>query len=135
MLYRRRRFVLCLSLAACVMSGCGDPWSVASVSGTITHGGKAVPGVGIQFVPRDKASPLATGASDESGRYTLNRPMGKKGCAAGGYSVRLFEQEPGSLSFTIPAEMGAKSTLTCDVKPGVNTFDVDIGASGQAGRR
>ena len=90
----------------------------------------------MQFVPNDKASPLATGAANESGRYTLNRPLGKKGCAAGTYSVRLFEQEPGSLPFTIPAELSTSSKLSCDVKAGDNTFDIEIPATSPAsGRR
>ena len=116
-------------LVACLLSGCGDPSSVATVTGTITHGGKPVPGVCIQFVPNDRTQPLATGAAHEAGRYTLNRAMGKKGCAAGTYSVRLFEQEPGSLPFTLPADMTANSTLTFDVKSGDNSFDIDIPAS------
>ena len=121
-------------LTACLLSGCGDPSSVATVSGTITHGGQPVTRVSIQFVPNDKTLPLATGAANEAGQYTLNRPMGKKGCAAGTYSVRLFEQEPGSLPFTLPAEMTANSTLTFDVKAGTNTFDIEIPASAAARR-
>ncbi|MBU6222855.1 MAG: hypothetical protein KGR24_08920 [Planctomycetes bacterium] len=120
-------------LAMCLLCGCGDPSSVATVSGTITHGGKPVSGVCVQFVPNDKTLPLATGAANEAGRYTLNRPMGRKGCAAGTYSVRLFEQEPGSLSFTIPAGIARSSTLTFDVKSGANTFDIEIPASASSG--
>jgi len=116
-------------VAACLLCGCADPSSVATVSGIVTHAGKPVSGVCVQFVPNDKTSPLATGAANEQGRYTLNRPMGRKGCAAGAYSVRLFEQEPGSLPFTIPTEMATESKLACDVKPGDNTFDIDIPAS------
>jgi len=122
-------------LAACLLCGCGDPSSVATVTGTISHGGKPVPGVCIQFVPNDRTLPLATGAANEAGRYTLNRAMGKKGCAAGTYSVRLFEQEPGSLPFTIPTEMATDSKLACDVKPGDNTFDIDIPASAPSAAR
>jgi len=122
-------------LAACLLCGCGDPSSVATVTGTIRHGGKPVPGVCIQFVPNDRTLPLATGAANEAGRYTLNRAMGKKGCAAGTYSVRLFEQEPGSLPFTIPTEMAMDSKLACDVKPGDNTFDIDIPASAPSAAR
>lgn len=122
-------------VAACLLCGCADPSSVATVSGTVTHAGKPVSGVCVQFVPNDKTSPLATGAANEQGRYTLNRPMGKKGCAAGTYSVRLFEQEPGSLPFTLPAEMATNSTLTFDVKSGTNTFDIDIPATASAAAR
>jgi len=122
-------------MGAFLLGGCADPSSVATVSGTVTHAGKPVPGVCVQFVPNDKALPLATGAANEAGRYTLNRPMGKKGCAAGAYSVRLFEQEPGSLPFTIPTEMATDSKLACDVKPGDNTFDIDIPASAPSAAR
>jgi len=129
-----RQPAMAVLVAACLLSGCGDPSSVATVTGMITHGGKPVPGVCIQFVPHDKTLPLATGAANEAGQYTLNRPMGKKGCAAGTYSVRLFEQEPGSLPFTLPAEMTGNSTLTFDVKAGTNTFDIEIPASAAARR-
>ena len=116
-------------VAAFLLTGCGDPASVATVSGTVTHGGKPVAGVNVQFVPQDKKAPLASGPVDETGRYTLGRAMGKRGCAAGTYSVRLFEQDPGVLPFTIPADMSTKSTLTFDVKPGANTFDIEIPVS------
>ena len=109
-----------------LMVGCGDPSSIAEVTGTITSGGKPVSGVSVQFVPKDGKSPLGRGSADESGRYTIGRAMGKKGCAAGTYSVRLSEQDPGSQLLNIPEEMSTKSTLTFDVKPGRNTFDIEI---------
>ena len=87
------------------MVGCGDPSSIAEVTGTITSGGKPVSGVSVQFVPKDGKSPLGRGSADESGRYTIGRAMGKKGCAAGTYSVRLSEQDPGSQLLNIPEEM------------------------------
>ena len=127
-----RQPAMAVLVVACLLSGCADPSSVATVSGTVTHAGKPISGVCVQFVPNDKASPLATGAANEQGHYTLNRPMGRKGCAAGTYSVRLFEQEPGSLPFTLPAEMATNSTLTFDVKSGVNTFDINIPATASA---
>ena len=122
-------------VAAFLLTGCGDPASVATVSGTVTHGGKPVTGVTVQFVPSDKKAPLAVGAADETGRYTLGRAMGKRGCAAGTYSVRLFEQDPGTLAFAIPAEMSTKSTLTFDVKPGENTFDIQIPVAAKPARK
>ncbi len=107
-----------------LLVGCGDPSSVAEVTGTITSGGKPVSGVSVQLVPKDGKSPLGRGSADESGRYTIGRAMGKKGCAAGTYSVRLSEQDPGSQLLNIPKDMSTKSTLTFDVKPGRNTFDI-----------
>jgi hypothetical protein len=83
-------------------------------------------GVTVQFVPNDKNSPLTGGSTDETGKYILGRSMGNKGCAAGTYSVRLFDQDPGASKFTIHEEMSMKSTLTFDVKPGANTFDIEI---------
>jgi hypothetical protein len=121
--------------AALLLTGCGDPASVATVSGTVTHGGKSVAGVNVQFVPQDKKSPLASGPVDETGRYTLGRAMGRQGCAAGTYSVRLVEQDPGALPFRIPADMSTKSTLTFDVKPGANTFDIQIPVAAKPARK
>lgn len=118
-----------------MLAGCSDPASVATVSGTVTYDGKPVTSVDVQFVPQDKKSPLASGPVDEKGRYTLGRAMGKRGCAAGTYSVRLFEQDPGALPFRIPADMSTKSTLTFDVKPGANTFDIEIPVAAKPARK
>jgi len=121
-----RKAAGCLIASGVLLVGCGDPASVSEVTGTITSGGKPVSGVSVQFVPKDGKSPLGRGSADESGRYTIGRAMGKKGCAAGTYSVRLSEQEPGSHLLNIPEEMSTKSTLTFDVNPGRNTFDIEI---------
>lgn len=118
-----------LPVAVLLLTGCGDPFSAANVSGTVTYAGKPASGVTVQFVPNDKNSPLAGGSTDETGKYMLGRSMGNKGCAAGTYSVRLFEQDPGASQFTIPEEMSMKSTLTFDVKPGANTFDIELPVS------
>ena len=124
-----RKAAGCLIAAGVLLVGCGDPASVSEVTGTITSGGKPVSGVSVQLVPQDTKSPLARGSADESGRYTIGRAMGKKGCAAGTYTVRLSEQDPGSQFLNIPEDMSTKSTLTLDVKPGRNTFDIEIPGS------
>jgi hypothetical protein len=121
-----RQAAVSLIASGVLMVGSADPSSIAEVTGTITYGGKPVSGVSVQLVPKDGKSPLGRGTADESGRYTIGRAMGKKGCAAGAYSVRLSEQDPGSQQLNIPEEMSMKSTLTLDVKPGRNTFDIEI---------
>jgi hypothetical protein len=55
-------------------SGCGSPFQIAQVEGTVKRNGKALPGVLVQFLPdpsRDTTGPTAMGETDDTGRFRL----------------------------------------------------------------
>jgi hypothetical protein len=71
------------------VSGCGSGRKtvpLAEVEGTVTIGGKAVPGLEVAFYPvtqGEDALPIATGKTDAEGKYRLMNSNGKPGAAVG----------------------------------------------------
>ena len=66
----------CIGLTiALTLVGCGG--KSAPVSGTVTLNGKAVPGATVVFVQEGGGS-IASGLSDDQGKYTLSGPNGTK---------------------------------------------------------
>jgi hypothetical protein len=69
-----------------VLAGCGGPnHEFTEVQGTVTLGGKPLPGVKVAFYPdsEDAEMPYASGLTNENGIYTLARPDGKPGALVG----------------------------------------------------
>ena len=111
---------LLLTLGACV--GCGDR-RFAEVSGTVTFGGKPLAGAFIVFQP-DKADEVrGVGSTDKAGQYRILRPGGRFGAPRGPNTVSVHGGDSGH---AIPPEYGTASTLRFDVKPGDNSFDIEI---------
>lgn len=83
----RLNLLFCLSLFAFL--GCGEAGpGLAPVRGTLTQGGKALPGVSVTF------SPVESGASsgartDANGKFVLLAASGKAGAVVGKHKVIL----------------------------------------------
>ncbi len=106
-------------------SGCAGSGHVP-VSGVVTLNGKPLADALVSFqllVETEdplKATPRATGRTNESGRYTLKSPPGNNGALPGKYKVVIALNEPDQpvKSFTqLPERYNANSELTCEVPP------------------
>jgi len=79
-----RRFLVLLAAAAGLAGGCGD--GRHQVSGTVTYDGQPLTHAAVVFTGDTGA--VATGFSDDSGRFTLES-SGKPGLPAGSYKVSV----------------------------------------------
>ena len=67
-------------------NGCGGGEMLVNVTGKVTRNGKAVPNLGINFVPEKGFT--SHGLSDADGHYSLlYRPTGKEGAVVGVHKV------------------------------------------------
>ncbi|HEV8059896.1 MAG TPA: hypothetical protein VGP68_08485 [Gemmataceae bacterium] len=90
-----------LLLTTCFMSGSGcsgNNEKIVSVTGTVTHNGKPVPGMVVSFVPQQMTvTGVSTGETDEQGRYELTVfSSGQSGAVVGMHKVwiSLPRKEP-----------------------------------------
>lgn len=91
------RQVAMFSLATATVilaAGCGPRTEFATVEGTITQGGRPLPGVAVIFVPAAEGQRdafRATGITNEEGSYTLVSDSGREGVVVGPYRVCLID--------------------------------------------
>ncbi len=85
-----------MSAAALALSGCGGAPEVklpptAPFSGTVKLDNEPLAGANITFMPASTAEFLATGTTDDSGKYELQTVGSKlvKGAVPGKYKVRI----------------------------------------------
>lgn len=135
-----RLFALVCTAAAIV--GCWGRTPGATASGTVTIDGKTAPaGIRVDFQTVGPGGSLSSGFTDDRGRYELRFNANLKGVMPGECIVRLSLPEaagpdgssglPEALrQIRIPDSMGERSQLTRTVKPGANTIDIEIPASG-----
>ena len=117
--------LLAVPLGLC--SGCSDRAAdmpeLGQVHGTVTLDGKPLSGVSVYFEP-EKGRP-SIGKANEEGVYEAHYLVDESGVKLGPCIARvewgLDETGP-----AIPAKYGTKSELTLEVKPGDNTFDIDM---------
>ena len=138
-----------LFAAVCLFAaGCGESApDVVPASGTVTLNGKPLPKVQVKFIPQADvgAEFIATGVTDDQGRYTLTC-NGEPGACEGENKVIIAEQEPPEelLSETKQKELAAyrrtlknrpvpkaygnlaDTPLKKDVKAGQPTYDFDL---------
>lgn len=110
--------VILLSLA----SGCGDR-RFAEVTGTVRLGGEPLSGAFIVFQPETEGEVRGVGSTDRQGQYRILRPGGRFGAPRGPNTVSVHGGDSGQ---AIPPEYGTQSTLRFEVRPGPNTFDIEI---------
>lgn len=86
MTYRGELASALVTVMLASMVGCGpDGPQVVKVSGTVTHAGKPVSGLLVNFSPeRGRAS---SGITDKDGHYTLNYERGRPGAVVGRHKV------------------------------------------------
>ncbi len=127
---RRRAVLGCGWAVLAAAAGCGEGFRVAEVSGTVTYRGRPVPGLMVQFQHRDALRdtlPVATGFTDEQGRYTLTRSGGKAGAVVGPNTATVSALgAEGGTDVKLPRDL-AEKTFSFEVAPGTNTCDIDLG--------
>lgn len=119
-LKRRTAGLLCGTVL--FMGGCGSSLE-STVTGTLTHGGKAVPLAQIVFHPA-AGGPLPYAVTEDDGSYSV-LTASDEGLKAGAYSVVVQAMAPG---VSLPDVYGsvATSPLKYEIKPGKNVFDIDL---------
>jgi len=70
---------------ALLLAGCGNREKLVKVNGTATRNGKAVPNLGIHFVP--EKGPSSHGRTDPLGQFTLTQSSGQEGVLVGAHKV------------------------------------------------
>jgi hypothetical protein len=73
-----------LLLCSLVIGGCGGE-KLVKVAGTVTRDGKAVPNLGVHFVPEEGLA--SHGLTDHNGHFTLLYSTGKEGAVTGKHKV------------------------------------------------
>lgn len=103
-----RRFVrsfalLALGLASLGVSGCGDPDApeIARVTGTVTHNGKPVPNLVVNFMPTEGRP--SWGITDEEGHYELEYSADYMGAKVGHHKVYVVPNQV-SMDGSVQAE-------------------------------
>ncbi len=85
----RRASMLLLTVAVAALAGCGGGTDgLVPATGTITVDNKPGAGAVVEFVPKPGTPGNGgTAFADDSGRYEIATPQGKKGLAPGEYKV------------------------------------------------
>jgi hypothetical protein len=122
--------VLALSL------GCGSRElpELAPVTGKVTLDGDPLPGLLVSFYPEGGGRP-GTGTTDVEGNYELTYVAGEEGTKLGRSRVEVTtvwpdgEPTPGVADPVPPEYQGMKSTLSFDVKPEDNVYNIEMKSS------
>ena len=132
---------LTVSLAFCLLGGCGGPGGPprGAVEGKVTLDGVAIEQGSINFRPTGDTKGPAAGGAITKGRYRLS---GAEGPVVGRNRVEIYAPgksgrevsapmgNPGEMTHeiveTVPARYNTQSTLERDVTPGNNTLNFDL---------
>jgi hypothetical protein len=119
-------------MMACVaLVGCSRGPQVGAVTGTVAYGGQPLPGIKVTFDPVGGGR-SSTGITGADGGYVLQYTRDRNGALVGMHEVRVNwpAQTAADLAkrdkYPITPIYNTATTLTCDVKPGSNRFDVLI---------
>lgn len=125
--------LLLLMMTVAAVSGCGDSRSQVHGKVTLPDGSPAV-GVVVSF-QEPTLSLGATGVTDASGEYELHSEVPGDGAPVGKYKVAVFQPGPEDSSQQDPPRIFPKryenrdtSTLSFEVKPGDNEFNIQLQA-------
>lgn len=120
-------------------SGCAGGSKVpdlVEVSGAVSLDGKPLPDATVTFIPQvqegQEVRP-ASGATDESGEYSLHYSTTESGARPGRYKVAISTFRPDGedrdgnevlgAPETVPSVYNTQTTLTAEVKPGGSPLD------------
>lgn len=138
----RRGGLACLTLAACVATGCwgGPPRmdyskaGLVQVGGTVRFGGKPLPGALVVFENPENGT-FSFGRTDDTGKYALMFDSVKRGVTKGRKTVRIRtagsfgegdpDARPGGKEL-VPARYNSQSTLTVEVTADSTSTDFDL---------
>lgn len=128
---------------AVLAAGCGKGGPrLATVTGTVSLDGKPLANAKVEFQPLEGGSP-SYGTTDSNGHYRLMFSADRPGAMIGKHVVRIttFRQEsksgepPVTFPELVPPRYNVNSELTCEVKPGHNTFDFSLHSAGKPANR
>lgn len=120
------------------LAGCGGPENLGSVSGQVKLGDQPLAGALVRFQPQQAGSP-SSAITDDSGYFTLTYTRDLQGAELGAHRVTITTFSRGNpdgeppvppVPERVPAQYNTASQLTADVKPGSNTIDFVLEASG-----
>ena len=121
------------ALALAISGGCGV--KTAEVGGTVTVNGKPATGLNVVFEPQNPKGPASFGTTNADGKYELMCRDRKKGALIGTHRVSVTQGDlaEGVVPLQIPPQYNLKTELTAEVKPGPNTYNIDIVGASVAG--
>ncbi len=125
-----RRSCLLLFLVTVFIPGCSRSGpALGEVSGNVTLDGQPLPDAQLSFMPT-KGGRTAMAQTDEEGNYTLIYSMKAYGGEVGENLVRVNKSEApkpeANAVEVIPARYNEQSELKFEIKPGSNTYDLDL---------
>ena len=116
----------------CVSSlGCSRGPQVGAVSGTVHYAWQPLEGLNVTFDPIGSGR-SSTGVTGADGGYELRYTRDRNGALVGTNEVRVNwpaqtnEDLAKREKYPIPPRYNTATTLSFDVKPGLNSFDVSI---------
>jgi hypothetical protein len=136
--------VACLLLVGCSEKPASnyDGLGLVPVSGVVTLDSQPLAGAVVTFDAPD--GQFAYGMTDGSGKYSLQVDSEMKGCPRGQRLVRISttrkilglnsseeggepgEKKPVQESEKVPSKFNKESTMTVEVTPDKNTYDLDL---------
>lgn len=120
-----------LAMICFAMAGCSRGPDVGLVQGIVTYRGQPLAGINVTFDPV-AGGRSSTGVTGADGGYELKYTRDRKGALVGVHEVRLNwpaqtnEDLAKRDEYPIPTTYNTATSLSFEVKPGSNTFDVSI---------
>jgi hypothetical protein len=121
-------------LSVLLLAGCSGS-DGNSVTGRVTFkDGTPLKNAGVTFTNKDAQGVVATGATDEEGKYFLSRKEVNDGAPAGNYVVTITPPPPAGEGYSGKSAQPvdpkftdqSKSPLTYAVKDGKNEFNIEV---------
>lgn len=111
--------VATVMLALASAAGCGGRSDIGTVTGRVTRDGQPLQGLEIMFAPQGEGR-NSVGYTDADGKYELQYTLDRPGARVGQHQVAVIDRTG---KIPIPPDF---MSLTFEVKPGRNQFDIDI---------
>lgn len=127
-MFHKFSMVILVAFVVSAVVGCGGKASFAPVSGTVKVGGNPVgKNVTVKFVLEvDTEGVIATGVTDDSGKYTLESRLEKGEGQEGGPVGECIVTVKGE---GVPAKYGsADAGIKKTIEKGDNTIDIELDA-------
>jgi hypothetical protein len=119
-----------LLIFALLLTGCSNSGpKLGQVTGNVTLDGNPLVDAELSFMPT-KGGRTAMAQTDDQGSYTLIYSMKAYGGEVGENLVRISKyispKADGSQTQSIPARYNEQSELTFTIKPGQNTYNIEL---------
>lgn len=119
--------IAALLLAGGCNSRTADYPPLGEVTGQVTGSGQPMANIIVFFQPA-AGGRASTGKTDATGRYTLQFTDAARGAVVGEHAVSLSESfmDNTNPNASLQSKKGLKKRFSCTVKPGTNTFDIEV---------